>query len=286
MERISRALELARAQRESYTPNATVGDADNSANVAVNSILSRESRVDHLSAKDKDRVPLRPRTVKFNRDEHDGERIVTPGCAGKIGVPYKMLRTQVLKRLDQLNANTLAILGATSGAGKTLTAINLAIAIAADSGRTALLIDFDLRNPSIHRRFGFTPEIGIEDCLRHHKYVDEAMIKVEGYDRLTIIPAKERSVDSSELLRSQRTADLVAEMRQRYANRVLIFDLPPVLQADDALAFSHDVQAGLLVVGETRTRREDVTRSIELLSELTIIGTVLNGSRERVDPYN
>ena len=80
-------------------------------------------------------------------------------------------------------------------------------------------------------------------------------------------------------------ANLVEDLRTRYANRVIIFDLPPVLQADDALAFSRHVQAGLLVVSEGKTRREDVTRSIELLHDLKIVGTVLNGAREKVQAY-
>jgi Mrp family chromosome partitioning ATPase len=106
------------------------------------------------------------------------------------------------------------------------------------------------------------------------------MFKVAGYERLTVLAARETTGNSSELLRSQRAIDAMTEMRARYSDRVLIFDLPPVLQADDALAFSKYVQAGLLVVGEGRTKREDVTRTLELLHELPIVGSVLNGSRD------
>src|ERR1700761_6826408 len=62
----------------------------------------------------------------------DRQRILPAGAGGRYGPPYKLLRTQMLRRLDQLNANTFAVIGGASGAGKTLTAINLAIAIAAD----------------------------------------------------------------------------------------------------------------------------------------------------------
>jgi Mrp family chromosome partitioning ATPase len=74
-------------------------------------------------------------------------------------------------------------------------------------------------------------------------------------------------------------------MRERYKDRVLVFDLPPVLQADDALAFVRHVQAVLVVVGEGRTRRDDLLRTLELLRDVPIIGTVLNGTREPVDTY-
>jgi Mrp family chromosome partitioning ATPase len=182
--------------------------------------------------------------------------------------------------MEQIGANSLAILSPTKNAGKTLTAINLAIAIAAEEGRTALLIDFDLRNPSIHRHLGLKPELGVEDCIEGQYAVREAMLKLAGYDRLTVLPARRNIEASSELLTDKRTADVVAELRGRYPNRILIFDIPPVLQADDALAFTHNVQAGLMVVREGLTRREDVQRSISILRDLTIVGTVLNASRE------
>jgi Mrp family chromosome partitioning ATPase len=196
-----------------------------------------------------------------------------------------MLRTQVLRRLDKLGVNSLAVVGTASDTGKTLTAINLAIAVAADPERSALLIDLDLRKPSIHRRLGIEPVVGIDDCLRRAQTLKDAMVRLDGYDRLVVLPARERSQDSSELLSTRRTEELIVEMRERYKDRVLVFDLPPVLQADDALAFVRHVQAVLVVVGEGRTRRDDLLRTLELLCDVPIIGTVLNGTREPVDTY-
>jgi Mrp family chromosome partitioning ATPase len=115
--------------------------------------------------------------------------------------------------------------------------------------------------------------------------VHEALARLEGYERLTILPARSALEQSSELLSGQRTADVVTELRTRYVNRILIVDLSPALLADDALAFSRHMQAALLVVGEGRTRREDVTRTIELLHDIPIVGTVLNASRERATGY-
>jgi protein-tyrosine kinase len=224
--------------------------------------------------------------LQFSEQDRENARILPPGAIGPHGAAYKMLRTQVLRRLDQLGANTLGVMSAQSGEGKTLTAINLAIAIAADPARTVLLVDFDLRNPSIHTRFGYQPPVGVEDCLKIRRPVQEAMFKVAGYERLTILPARERVEHSSELLMSLATVEAVMEMRARYANRIVIFDMPPVLQADDALAFARHLQAGLLVIGEGKTRRDDVTRSFQLLHDLPFVGTVLNGSREPTrSPY-
>jgi protein-tyrosine kinase len=230
-------------------------------------------------------VSIPQSVIGLSERQRERERILPPGAPEPAGGPYKMLRTQVLRRLAQIEANTLAVLSAGKGEGKTLTAINLAIAVAADARHTALLVDLDLRNPSVARRLGFEPTVGIEDCLQSRRPVYEAMVKIAGYERLTVLPARSRTDQSSELLAGQRTGELMHELRTRYPNRVLIFDLPPVLLADDALAFSRHVQAGLLLVAECASEREGVKRSLMLLDKLAIVGTVLNRSRERVNAY-
>jgi protein-tyrosine kinase len=274
MERIKRALELAYEQRERSSPQtaAVISPAPRP--------VAPDTAVDFTET-----VILKTPVIDLDPVVRDNERILPPGAGGPYGGAFKMLRTQVLRRLDQLGANTLGVMSGASGDGKTLTAINLAIAIAADPARTVLLVDFDLRNPGIHRRFRYEPEVGVEECLEQRRSLREAMFKVAGYDGLTVVAAKRRAERSSELLTSPRTAELVAEMRARYANRILIFDVPPVLQADDALAFVRNLQAGLLVIGEGRTRRDDVSRTLDLLRDLPFVGTVLNASRERVENY-
>jgi len=227
----------------------------------------------------------RTRVIEISPFKLESERILPPGAAGPHGGAYKMLRTQVLRRLDKIKANSLAVVGNEPGTGKTLTAINLAIAVAADPDRTALLVDLDLRKPSIHERLGFTPEAGIDDCLRQERPLREALVRLVGYERLTVLPARECCQSSSELLSTQYTQELVKEMRQRYRDRVLIFDLPPVLQTDDALALSRHVEAALIVVGEGRTQRHELMRTLDLLRDLSIVGTVLNGTREAVNTY-
>lgn len=232
-----------------------------------------------------DTVMFRSPVFELDPSHRERERILPPGAAGEYGGAYKMLRTQVLRRLDQLGATTLGVMSAGAGEGKTLTAINLAIAIAADPARTVLLVDFDLRNPSIHKRLGMEPELGVEDCITQQRPLQEAMFKIAGYERVTILPARRRVEQSSEVLSSTRVGELVAEMRARYANRILIFDIPPVLQADDALAFSRHLQSGLFVIGEGRTRREHVARTLELMRDIPFVGTVLNGSRGKTENY-
>ena len=266
-----KTVELVRAQREGRVSS-----------IASNADEKVVARTEHEYT---DTITFRSPVMDVDSEWLSEQRVLPPGANGSMGGAYKMLRAQVLRRMEQLNANTLAVLSPTSGDGKTLTAINLAIAIAAESARTVLLVDFDLRNPGIHSRLNVQPILGVEQAIENHRPVQEAMIKIKGYDRLTILPALNRVEHSSELLSGQAVASLVAELRTRYANRILIFDLPPVLQADDALVFSKHIQAGLIVVNEGSTKREDVVKTLQLLQDTKIVGTVLNGSREKQQNY-
>jgi len=276
MDAIIRTIDSARLERERR------GETEHGATALATDSADLPSAPDvGLS----DTIIFQHPVVALDEARRERERILWPGAVGRIGGSYKMLRTQVMRRLAELRANTLAVLSASNGEGKTLSAINLAIAIAAQSEHTALLVDLDLRSPSIHRRFGFEPTVGIEDCLEGGRPIYQAMVKVAGYERLTVLPARARVPNSSELVASRRMAELVQELRTRYVNRVLIFDLPPVLLADDALAFSAHVQAGLFVVSEGRTERKELTRSLQLLHKLPIVGTLLNSSQQSVGTY-
>ncbi|MDR2214533.1 MAG: CpsD/CapB family tyrosine-protein kinase [Nevskiaceae bacterium] len=268
MERISRALELAARQREAHAA-AAIAEQPQTENMPETAAVAPI------------RAPQAP-VLTLDPAAMEREYVLPPSAGGARGRHYKLLRTQVLRRLDQLKANTLAVLSPKTDAGKTLTAINLAIAIAAELDRTALLVDLDLRNPGVHQRLGLRPELGIEDCLQAGRPVSDAIVRLAGYERLTVLPVREPVEHSAELLNSEYAIRQVADLRNRYANRIIVVDLPPVLQADDALAFSRTAQAGLMVVGEGRTARADLLQSMELLRDLTIVGTVLNGSREPV----
>jgi Mrp family chromosome partitioning ATPase len=91
---------------------------------------------------------------------------------------------------------------------------------------------------------------------------------------------------SSELISGAGARALFREIKERYANRIVIYDLPPVLATDDAISFLPQVDAALMVVGDGRTHREDLLRCLELLRDTPILGTVLNGSRrERSAEY-
>ncbi len=212
-------------------------------------------------------------------------RIMNPDAAEPAAAAYRMLRTQVLQRLDAHAWRTLAIFSAGADDGKTTTAINLAVNMAIDRLHTVLLVDFDFKRPTLADRLGLTPEFGADDALTGRAPLEDCLYHPKGFDRLVVLPARSALGNSSEILAGPRNRELVAELRARYPERVIIFDLPPVLHADDALSFAPLVECGLVVASEGRTRRKDLVRTIELLNKTPLVGTVLNRAVDAPSGY-
>jgi len=212
-------------------------------------------------------------------------RIMSPAATGGPAAAYRMLRTQVLQRLDAHRWRSLAMFSPGAQDGKTTTAINLAVSLASDRLHTALLVDFDFKRPTLASRFGLTPEFGVDDVLGGHAKLEDCFCHPEGHDRLVLLPARAGLANSSEILSGPRSRELVAELRARYPDRIILFDLPPVLNADDALSFAPLVECGLVVAAEGRTRRNDLSRTIELLHKTPLLGTVLNRAADAPSGY-
>ncbi len=220
------------------------------------------------------------RTVAVDPARLRNQRILAPDDSGPVAQAFKILRTQVLQLLGRGGLSSLAVMSPTTHDGRTVTAINLAASIADDPDHTALLVDLDLRRPSVHERFGLRVERGVENCLLGTAEVAEVMVQPGGYRKLALLPAAGPVAGSAELLAAASTQRATREINARYSNRVVIYDLPPVLETADALAFLPCVDAVLLIACEGRTRREDVVRCLHMLRDTPVVGTVLNGSRE------
>lgn len=192
---------------------------------------------------------------------------------------YKMLRTQVLQRMAAKGWKSLAVTSARAGEGKSLTATNLAITLALDANHTVLLVDADMRRPSIARLFGCAQLPGLRDCLLDDIPVEDVLFS-PGIPRLVILPGGAPVGGSSELLTLPKTSDMIEELKNRYSERIVIFDLPPLLDTDDSLAFAPFVDAVLLVVEDGKTTRDDLQQAVQLLGDLPVLGTILNKCKD------
>jgi Mrp family chromosome partitioning ATPase len=212
-------------------------------------------------------------------------RVLAPASTEPAAIAFRMLRTQVLQRMDARGWRTLAVFSPGARDGKTTTALNLAISLASDRLHTVLLVDFDFKRPTLGARLGIAPEHGSDDAMAEQAPVEECLYHPEGFDRLVLMPARATLPNSSEALAGPRSRAIVNELRARYPERIVLFDLPPVLVADDALAFAPLIECGLVVAAEGRTRRKDLVRTMELLHKTPIVGTVLNRAAEAPAGY-
>jgi len=198
---------------------------------------------------------------------------------------FRMLRAQVMQRMAVGGNTTLGICSPNPGEGKTLTAANLAVSMALDANHTVLLVDLDLRQPKLADLFGLSVETGMSDYLFDGAPLSDCLVN-PGIDRLVLLPAGRALNNSSEALTSPQMVNLARELKARYPDRFVIYDLPPLLSCDDALVFLPQIDATLLVVREGLTHSGDVRRAIELLDERKLIGTVLNhSSAANLRPY-
>lgn len=273
-----------------------IEDALNKAKVTQAGSTFAPSRADHtanlraLNSKQSRRTPIFDELyAKARRYELDAEvlqknRITSDDQALSVRSAYKMLRTRLLQRMRANNWNTLAISSARSNAGKTLTAINTAISIAHEPNKRVVLVDLDLRRPSIAKYLGIEPQYDLSDYLLNNVSIEKVAIRTS-VDRLVIIPNTSAQEYSSELLSSTKMLSLVEKLSNDASGAIVIFDLPPMLDADDMLAFSPQVDALLFVVAECETRRADLQQVSELIEDLDVIGVILNKSDDDSPAY-
>jgi len=188
---------------------------------------------------------------------------------------YRVLRTRILHRTREKGGATVMITSAVSGEGKTVTAVNLAVTFAKAFSQTALLVDADLKRQQIHRVLGFESEKGLGNYLQEGCAVSDLMVW-PGIEKLTIISGGKRIEGSSELLGSPAMKALVEDMKGRYPNRYVFFDVPPVLAGADTIAFAPLVDHILFVVQAGRSSLADVRKALQMLPKEKILGLVLN----------
>jgi protein-tyrosine kinase len=232
--------------------------------------------------------PARFESVELNLVACAENRILAPGgddlLEARGAAAYRILRTRILQRV---RTNGWTAIGFTSPGpteGKSVTAINLALAIAKEMNNNVFLVDLDLRNPSVARYLGVMPPHDLVDFLAGHDPVDGTLFSV-GIENLLLAGSTQSNKDSSELIAAGRHMELFAYIASISSQPLILVDLPPVLSTDEAMVIAPQLDAVFMVVGEGSTRRDGLARSVELLSEFHLAGIILNKSRGVVQEY-
>ena len=194
---------------------------------------------------------------------------------------YNFLAAKTMQMLKGRNVYSLAVTSPTSGAGTTLTAANLAISMSRALHKTVVLVELDLRKPSFYHYFGLDSELeGLAHHLTSASPLKDLLINING-TYLTLLPAG-TSIDSTNILGSQKMRQFVHEMSTLYQNHIIVYDLPSLLDSEDSLAFLPNIDASLLVLEEGVNTSTQVTQCIDILKNHGLLGTILNKARDVV----
>lgn len=277
MERIQEAIEKARREREGKVDSTEVkkqsGDTDTS---KKNFTDAEDNRVEHEQTRSLRVNYSKTRSVFLDAQSLKDLRVIAGFSHDKRSEPYRQLRGQLLNKFREKNWQTLSVTSPNKSAGKTLTALNLAISLSMEVNQTVLLVDMDLHQPKVASCLGIDDiEYGIMDYVNGKQELENILIH-PGFERLVLLPGTPQEGFSSEMLTSPEMKEVTKEIIERYPSRIIIFDLPAVLSHDDALVFAPTCDATLLVIDEGGTTKDDLERSYQLLEGANIIGSVLN----------
>jgi len=222
------------------------------------------------------RVSVDPRRLERNR-------IVALSMSDPNHVAFNMLRTRVRKMMRDNNWKKLAITSPTPSCGKSLVSLNLSFSLARAKGSRVVLVDLDLRKPSLAKTLGIETTGSVGRFLEGDGRVEDCFVAVD--DNLVIGLNKDHLQHSSELLHGGRMSELMRFISSLSPDMVL-FDLPPMRSSDDALAFLPQVDASLLVVASGTTTVADVDECEQQISQLDkYVGIVMNKTDDAANDY-
>jgi len=202
-------------------------------------------------------------------------RIISFSKSDERTVSFDRLRTVIMRTMKDNGWRTLAVTSPTASCGKTTVALNLALSIAHQTEQTVLLADFDLRDPNVAEYLGLPESPSLVDYLSDQVSLPEVFVN-PGIPRLTLLPNHKAILNSAETMMTSKMHNMVNEIRNRYDTRLVIFDLPPMLTTDDALAFLPQVDCVLVVLASGHSKKSEVKETMALLHSTNIVGTVLN----------
>jgi protein-tyrosine kinase len=197
---------------------------------------------------------------------------------------FRVLRTNILKQLRENNWNSFFVTSAAPGAGKSWVATNLAIAIALEGNQTVLLVDADLRRPTVCRQLGLQCKFGLIDFLSGVVNLEHILVHPR-IENLVVLPGKEATINYSELISSPKMTNFIKEVKSRYESRIIIFDIPPLFVADDALLYMSYCDAALFVVEDEQNTADELQHSMQILEETNLLGLVVNKTRQPLPSF-
>ena len=227
--------------------------------------------------------PLDEFTINFERLDKNGH-ISLNGERKQINEEYREIKRKLLanafgslaKTLH--NPNIIMVTSSRPSEGKTFTATNLAMSIASEQDKTVLLVDADVLKPNVLNTLGLERRKGLMEYLTGDVEDISDVLYPTNIDKLKIIPAGKSHQLSTELLASQKMHETVDEFANRYPDRIVIFDTPPLIGINESAILANFAGQAVVVVEEGKAKIGDIKMSVERLNPDMAIGFVVNKS--------
>ncbi len=199
---------------------------------------------------------------------------------GPLSGPFEIMRTKLLLQMRANNWRRIAITSPTSGCGKTTMSVNLAFCLARQTELRVMLIDLDLRRPSVAPTLGVTRDLQLSRALAGETPVEAHMMRIGANFAFAV--NKSPTSNSAELLQGVHAAEVLDRIEAEYAPDIILFDTAPMLVADDTIGFLDQVDCALLIAAAERSTLEEVGKcEAELTARTNVLGVVLNKCRYR-----
>lgn len=210
----------------------------------------------------------------MRRSTNNSSLIVSTNLKSPISEEYRLLRTKIPFSSKDMDLKTIMVTSSQSGEGKSTTISNLAVTYAQE-GKKVLLIDADLRKPSLHRIFSQLNHQGLSTLLAGQSSVEEA-IQETSISQLSLLPSGPLSANPSELFNSLAMRELLEQMKEQYD--VILMDTPAVLTVTDSVIVSALCDGVIMVVAAGKVKKERLKKAQEQLEHVNarILGIVIN----------
>jgi protein-tyrosine kinase len=239
------------------------------------------ARQDKQSQQQQDFIPL----PGESGTEHAG-LVVLSEPDSPMAECFRFLRSRVTRPATGPAPRSILVTSALKGEGKTFVACNLAASVSRSLEEYVLLIDADLRNPSVHKVFGMPfPKQGLSTFLAKDVSI-ASLLKKTNIDKLTILPGGNSTTIPAELVSSNKMKLLIHEVRDRYADRFVIIDGPPLELTAESSVIANEVDAVILVVRHGKTPRDAAKSALAKICKEKLLGVVYNGYEEPAKLYN
>lgn len=215
------------------------------------------------------------KVVKLNTSHLERSRIVSHLGHNSDASVFDSLRTKVLQRMEENNWQSIAIVSPTAESGKTVVSINLAISIARQPNKTTILVDFDLRKPKVASYLGLEVTKSLNDYFDNKASVEDALVN-PSIQRFVIMPTLKPILGAAEVLSSGKATQLISELKERYDSRIVVYDLPPILNVDDAAIVIPQVDCVLMVIANGQSTAEEIEDALNMLPKERLVGIVYN----------